>query len=555
MTEELKKELLKKLNDRQAAKDRALTVVTMLERNLAAVPNTPSDATNAQANAEEKVWLVGNRCVAPYYVDGLWYPGAITGLDRITGEAEVTFDGYGNTEMVKISDLIGEEEYVPDEGDVELEVGGYEDDNDLEEEEEEEENADPNVIYQAPLRSATKKIEDSPKSIPAKPSTSGAPLNAPFPSIAPPPLPSMFRDAFPAISPTTDEAMQAMLMSWYMNGYHTGYYQAIKDMESQESTHHHQKRKKPRIYAGKRRKILAINLRLKRAELAGLRVSKVTGSSTSKLSQIRRVRKNIARILTVYNQTQKAELRKLYAGKKYKPLDLRHQKTRAQRRALTKHEVSLKTAKQAKKQQAFPIRKYARLKIYFDALVSNSLKLLIDYLFRKSTGVYRRKKQNAKDCDENEKYDVKKQCRKAEAVLFQLFGAWCSMDFVAKNAWIPVPIHVVLFVGLQVQVVANVIAINTPYKDCPVYQLNRLGLSAKQLALELTWVAITAAIGGALFLLQTISDLLIGISSKKRDDSWYVIEGNEYNTNNKRNGKRTWEEVDWSDEKFQVDVD
>jgi hypothetical protein len=38
----------------------------------------------------------------------------------------------------------------------------------------------------------------------------------------------------------------------------------------------------------------------------------VTGGAASKLSKIRIVRKNVARILTVINQTQKQELRKFY---------------------------------------------------------------------------------------------------------------------------------------------------------------------------------------------------------------------------------------------------
>ena len=58
------------------------------------------------------------------------------------------------------------------------------------------------------------------------------------------------------------------------------------------------------------------------------------------------MRKSIARVLTVMNQTQKTELRKFYAGKKYKPLDLRPKLTRAMRRRLTKHEQTLKTPKQ-----------------------------------------------------------------------------------------------------------------------------------------------------------------------------------------------------------------
>lgn len=71
------------------------------------------------------------------------------------------------------------------------------------------------------------------------------------------------------------------------------------------------------------------------------------------------VRKSIARVQTVINQTRKGELRKFYAGKKYVPIDLRAKKTRALRRALTKHEANAVTERQKKKQTHFPQRRYA----------------------------------------------------------------------------------------------------------------------------------------------------------------------------------------------------
>merc|ERR1712070_1353756 len=96
-----------------------------------------------------------------------------------------------------------------------------------------------------------------------------------------------------------------------------------------------------------------------KTELANLRVAKVTGGAASKLSKIKVVRKNIARVLTVINETQKGALRKHYADLKYAPLDLRVKKTRAIRRRLTKHERGLKTGRQTKREALFPLRKYA----------------------------------------------------------------------------------------------------------------------------------------------------------------------------------------------------
>ncbi|KAI8141223.1 ribosomal L29 protein-domain-containing protein [Fennellomyces sp. T-0311] len=93
--------------------------------------------------------------------------------------------------------------------------------------------------------------------------------------------------------------------------------------------------------------------------LASLRVQKVAGGSASRLHEIGTARKNIARTLTVINQTQREQLRLFYQKKKYIPLDLRVKKTRAMRRALTPYERKLKTVKQQKKLNHFPLRKYA----------------------------------------------------------------------------------------------------------------------------------------------------------------------------------------------------
>ncbi|KAI3817717.1 hypothetical protein L1987_11515 [Smallanthus sonchifolius] len=96
-----------------------------------------------------------------------------------------------------------------------------------------------------------------------------------------------------------------------------------------------------------------------KAELALLRVAKVTGGAPNKLSKIKVVRTSIAQVLTVISQTQKAKLREAYKNKKYLPLDLRPKKTRAIRKRLTKHQVSLKTEREKKKDKYFPLRKYA----------------------------------------------------------------------------------------------------------------------------------------------------------------------------------------------------
>ncbi|XP_032764685.1 60S ribosomal protein L35-like [Rattus rattus] len=116
---------------------------------------------------------------------------------------------------------------------------------------------------------------------------------------------------------------------------------------------------KARDLHGKKKEELLKQLDDLKVEPSQLPVAKVTGGAMSKLSKIRVVRKSIACVLTVINQTQKENLRKFYKGKKYKPLNLRPKKTRAMRRRLTEHEERLKTKKQQGKERLYPLRKCA----------------------------------------------------------------------------------------------------------------------------------------------------------------------------------------------------
>ncbi|KAL2526684.1 60S ribosomal protein L35-2 [Abeliophyllum distichum] len=69
------------------------------------------------------------------------------------------------------------------------------------------------------------------------------------------------------------------------------------------------------------------------------------------------VRLSIAQVLTVISKKQKAALREAYKNKKYLPLDLRPKKTRAIYRHFTKHQASLHTEREKKKEKYFPMRK------------------------------------------------------------------------------------------------------------------------------------------------------------------------------------------------------
>lgn len=145
---------------------------------------------------------------------------------------------------------------------------------------------------------------------------------------------------------------------------------------------------------GKSKEDLQRQLLELKTELGQLRVQKISGGNASKLNKMytpfhkpftltfsislypepsdliwccgnsHDLRKSIARVLTVINANQRAQLRIFYKNKKYAPLDLRPKATRAIRRRLSKHESSKVTEKQRKKTTHFPQRKYA-VKVWY----------------------------------------------------------------------------------------------------------------------------------------------------------------------------------------------
>ena len=134
-------------------------------------------------------------------------------------------------------------------------------------------------------------------------------------------------------------------------------------------------------YRKKNNTDLLADLKKLREELQTIRFTKVTGTAVSKLSKIKGLRKQIARILTIIRENKKQEVisklltketKEVVDGKetsvsktiknlkmKHLPLDLRPKKTRAIRRKMTKFESKLLTLKLFKRKLSFPMRKFA----------------------------------------------------------------------------------------------------------------------------------------------------------------------------------------------------
>ena len=130
--------------------------------------DTPTlDQSPLPSSDNVRQWKEGDLCLCPYSDDGLLYNATIVTISASL--STVLFDDYGNEEVHPLSDL-------------QLRTDGEIDHEDLE-------------------------LPSVPASLPPPP----------------PPLPGLQSN-----SGDDQNGLSATLMSWYLAGYHTGYYQALK---------------------------------------------------------------------------------------------------------------------------------------------------------------------------------------------------------------------------------------------------------------------------------------------------------------------------------------
>ena len=136
-----------------------------------------------------------------------------------------------------------------------------------------------------------------------------------------------------------------------------------------------------KTYRKKNNTELLADLKKLREDLQQIKFTRVSGTAVSKLSKIKDLRKQIARILTIIREHKKEDVvkelrtkvtKEVKDGKeeeitktiknlkvKHLPIDLRAKRTRAMRKRLTKFENNLLTLKQLKRKLNFPKRKFA----------------------------------------------------------------------------------------------------------------------------------------------------------------------------------------------------
>jgi len=137
---------------------------------------------------ENVQWKIGDQCLCPFSEDGLLYKATIIQIDSLN--CTVCFDDYGNEEEHPLTDLQIRTENEDNEEEEEGEIN--------DEQEQGEEDGSTNPINESDI----------------------------LPPVPAPPL----MPPFPTITPTDDnDSLSSTLMSWYLAGYHTGFYQGIKN--------------------------------------------------------------------------------------------------------------------------------------------------------------------------------------------------------------------------------------------------------------------------------------------------------------------------------------
>lgn len=137
-------------------------------------------------NNNNHVWKSGDFCRLVYLEDNVEYEAQILSINSEEKTCHICYIGYENEELRSLADL-------------KPSAGPHSRDS------------------QAKIAEISKTNEDN-KSFSKKS------------SIIPPPAP-FFLENNSSSSFSEDDALASMLMSWYMAGYHTGYYQAQKDLK------------------------------------------------------------------------------------------------------------------------------------------------------------------------------------------------------------------------------------------------------------------------------------------------------------------------------------
>ncbi|XP_033361631.1 survival motor neuron protein-like isoform X1 [Bombus vosnesenskii] len=172
------------------------------------------------ASKLHKKWIIGAPCRAIYSVDGEIYEAIISKIYENNGTCVVKFVGYGNTEKVELSSLLESEG---------LQSQIAQQKKALEEKFNEENDETCETNFSTNVNSKKYNVEEMDCEhhfIPGPSFNSMTDIMPPAP-----PLPPQLMAKLPD---NDTDALSSMLMSWYISGFHTGYYHGLKQARNNQ---------------------------------------------------------------------------------------------------------------------------------------------------------------------------------------------------------------------------------------------------------------------------------------------------------------------------------
>ncbi|XP_053995228.1 survival motor neuron protein isoform X1 [Hylaeus anthracinus] len=211
------------------AKDEVAKQMGMEIQNSQSKQKSQNFKQSRDTNKPYKKWIVGAPCRAVYFEDGKLYEAIISKVFENAGTCIVKFIGYGNTEKVELNSLLeskGLQSQIAQQKDAlrEEEFNG-----------ENTETDETNFSAHANSKKCNReKMDYESEEIKLNkhytmPETSFNSITDMMPPA--PPLPPQLMAKLPD---NDADALSSMLMSWYISGFHTGYYHGLKQARSNQ---------------------------------------------------------------------------------------------------------------------------------------------------------------------------------------------------------------------------------------------------------------------------------------------------------------------------------
>ncbi|KAM6235892.1 survival motor neuron protein-like isoform 1-T2 [Porphyrio hochstetteri] len=174
---------------------------------------TPTSSVTPSEEEEGRQWRVGDACCLTWAGDGLLYPARVRALDPAAGTCVVEFDGYGNTEERALTDLLPPHPGPWPGSDIPGDEGPHA------------ESHRPSTPPSCELPPGVRR-RGRRKGEQQVPCSTQSP-EAMLPPWPPAPLHTLWEEEEEEEKEEEEDALAAMLMAWYLSGYHTGFYMGL----------------------------------------------------------------------------------------------------------------------------------------------------------------------------------------------------------------------------------------------------------------------------------------------------------------------------------------